>query len=289
MQKLKNDATHSVLRPLSVIPSDGNADIEALSRHFAATRDDKTRDALILHYQKLVYYIASRFQSGTESLDDLVQVGNIGLINALDRYDHSKDTKFSTYAVPTIVGEIKRHFRDKTWQVKVPRWLQEKSLQVQKAQQNLTSRLGRGPSIHEIAQELEITEEEALEALEIGRTSNALSLDTRLDRQAGADSTTLLEHVGRPDSALHAIELYIDIQRALERLDGREREIIQKRFFDEIPQSHIAAEMCLSQMHVSRLQQRALTRLRAMLADETGHPVRRTRTPALSAASRASK
>lgn len=251
--------------------------LQLLSFRYAKTRDPQVRETLIMHHQKLVYYVASRFLGSGETLEDLVQVGNIGLINALDRYDPSKDVKFSTYALPTIVGEIKRHFRDKTWQVKVPRWLQELSINVRKAQQTLTVKLGRSPTIREIALEVEASEERTMEALEITHATNTISLDTRLDSSSGAESATLMDIIGRTDSGLSDIDSYSDLRRAITLLEARERQVIELRFFDDMSQAKIARELNISQMHVSRLQQRALQSLKMILADETNRPKRARR------------
>jgi RNA polymerase sigma-B factor len=274
-----------VARPRPEPPA-ADPHLEHLSHRYAQTRDPASREMLILHHQKLVYYVASRFIGSGESLEDLVQVGNIGLINALDRYDPSKDVKFSTYALPTIVGEIKRHFRDKTWQVKVPRWLQELSINVRKSQQHLTVRLGRAPTIREIAVELSATEDRVLEALEITHIANTISLDTRLDASSGAESATLMDIIGRPDSGLNDIDAYSDLRRAIGCLEARERQVVELRFFDDMSQAKIARELGISQMHVSRLQQRALVNLRLILADEASRPRRvrrrrRTQTPTI--------
>ncbi|MEO7720197.1 MAG: SigB/SigF/SigG family RNA polymerase sigma factor [Capsulimonas sp.] len=257
-----------------VPPRMGELTLQTLSFRYAQTRDEAARETLIMHHQKLVHYVASRFIGSGETLEDLVQVGNIGLINALDRFDPSKDVKFSTYAMPTIVGEIKRHFRDKTWQVKVPRWLQELSLNVRKAQQHLVVRLGRPPTVSEIAQEVGATEDRTLEALEICQVASTISLDTRLDANAGGDSATLMDIVGRWDGGLSDIDTYSDLRHALECLDPRERQVIELRFFEDLSQVKIARELNISQMHVSRLQQRALERLRYILADEAKRPSR---------------
>jgi RNA polymerase sigma-B factor len=234
-----------------------------------------SREELIMHHQRLVHYVASRFIGSGETLEDLIQVGNIGLINALDRYDPSKEIKFSTYAMPTIVGEIKRHFRDKTWQVKVPRWLQELSINARKAQQSLTLKLGRSPTIREIAAAVGAGEDRTLEALEIAYTASTVSLDTRLDSGAGGDSATLMDVIGRNDSGLTDIDTYSDLRRAIGLLDARERQVIELRFFEDLSQAKIARQLSMSQMHVSRLQQRALQRLRSILADEAIGPKRR--------------
>jgi len=240
-----------------------------------------SREELIMHHQKLVHYVAARFLGSGETLEDLIQVGNIGLINALDRYDPSKDVKFSTYAMPTIVGEIKRHFRDKTWQVKVPRWLQELSINARKAQQSLTVKLGRSPTIKEIAAEVGATEDRTMEALEITHIASTVSLDTRLDAGAGGDSATLMDVIGRSDRGLYDIDTYSDLRRAIDLLDPRERQVVELRFFEDMSQAKIARQLNISQMHVSRLQQRALQHLKAILADEVARPRRGRRKKAV--------
>ena len=242
-------------------------ELERLSGEYARTRDRRLRETLILHHQRLVKSIASRFIGGGETLDDLVQVGNIGLINALDRYNPDQGTRFSTYATPTILGEIKRHFRDKTCGIKIPRWLQELHHAARRASQQMTGELGRSPTVSEVAARLGATEEETMEALESGEAMNLLSLDTRLDHHS-TDSPTLLDLVGRMDGALREFEVYGDLRAALEHLETRERQVISLRFFDEMSQAKIAKKMNISQMHVSRLQQRALKRLREMLAED---------------------
>ena len=243
------------------------AEMERYSLEYARKRDGRIRETLILHHQRLVKSIAARFLGNGETLEDLVQVGNIGLINALDRYDPGQGTRFSTYATPTILGEIKRHFRDKTGGIKVPRWLQELHTAARRATQQMTNELGRVPTIAEVAQRLGATEEETMEALESGEAINLMSLDMRLD-QSGLDSPTLLDIVGRLDTALRDFEVYGDLREAIERLESRERQVISLRFFDEMSQSKIAKKLNISQMHVSRLQQRALRRLRDLLGED---------------------
>lgn len=250
------------------------ADLERLSREYARTRDPRLREGLILHHQRLVKAIAARFLGAGESLDDLIQVGNIGLINALDRYNPEQGTRFSTYATPTILGEIKRHFRDKTAGIKIPRWLQELHQAARRAGVQMTNELGRTPTVAEIAARVGATEEETAEALESGEAMNLLSLDTRQENYASSDITpTLLDLVGRWDAALLEFEIYGDLRQAMECLEGREREVIALRFFDEMSQAKIAKKLNISQMHVSRLQQRALKHLREMLTDRrrAGH------------------
>ena len=226
--------------------------------------DMAARHRLILRHQKLAWYIAARFANHGETAEDLAQVAMIGLIHAVDRYDPAQAVKFSTFAVPTIVGEIKRHLRDRTWQVKIPRWLLEMSLSARRANKALTGRLGRSPSVAEIAAEIGASEEETLEALEVGRIAQVASLDMPLSRE-DSDGATLADRIGGIDQALHDLDAYADLMHALGRLEEREQRVVRLRFFDELSQRQIAKQMGLSQMHVSRLERRALEKLRGLL------------------------
>jgi RNA polymerase sigma-B factor len=266
-------APSALTNPLMVdIPPLPPGELERLSCEYAITRDEQLRDVLILHHQRLVRSIATRFLGAGEALDDLIQVGNIGLINALDRYNPAQGTRFSTYATPTILGEIKRHFRDKTSGIKVPRWLQELHQATRRASQALTQELGRTPTVAELALRLGVSEEEVAEALESGEATNLLSLDTHLESRGTLDSASLLDLVGKVDKTLHEFEAYGDLRSAMEALGPREREVISLRFFDEMSQAKIAKKLNISQMHVSRLQQRALKRLRELLSEEARGP-----------------
>jgi len=242
--------------------------VHILLRYYARTRCGRSREAIIAHYSGLVRSLAARFLSRSESLDDLVQVGAIGLIRAVDRYDPARALPFPVYAAPSILGEIKHHFRDRTWSVKVPRSLQERLLQARKVDAALSARLGRRPTVREIAEALELTEEDVLEAMETGRKTRADSLDRPLDGEAGEDGLTLMDRVGSWDSDMHAWEAYTDLARALACLNPREQEILRLRFWEDESQTQVAEKLGLSQMHVSRLQARALARLKGILADE---------------------
>ncbi len=245
-------------------------DIHVLLRHHAETRCGRSREAIIAHYQGLVRSLAVRFLSRSESLDDLVQVGSIGLIRAVDRYDPARGLPFPAYAAPSILGEIKHHFRDRTWSVKVPRSLQERLLAARKADAALTARLGRRPTVAEVAGELNLAEEDVLEAMETGRKTRADSLDRPLEGEGGEDGLTLMDQVGSWDSDMHAWEAYTDLVRAVSCLNPREQEILRLRFWEDQSQTQVAEQLGLSQMHVSRLQARALCRLKGILADEAG-------------------
>lgn len=255
-------------------------ELERLSVEYALTRDLKLRDLLILHHQRLVRSIAMRFLGAGEAIEDLIQVGNIGLINALDRYNPAQGTRFSTYATPTILGEIKRHFRDRATGIKVPRWLQELHQATRRVSHILTQELGRVPTLSEVAARLGVSEEDVMEAMESGEAINLLSLDSQLDIPGTVDSATLVDLVGRKDKTLTEFENYGDLRTAIETLGPREREVIALRFFDEMSQAKIAKHLNISQMHVSRLQQRALKRLREILSDEVRLPPRRRKNAA---------
>ena len=266
-------APSALTTPLHVdVPKLAAGELERLSVEYAVTRDSDLRDRLVIYHQRLVRSIASRFLGG-ETLEDLIQVGNIGLINALDRYNPSQGTRFSTYATPTILGEIKRHFRDKTTGIKVPRRLQELFVTTRRATRQLTEQLGRAPTHAEIGSFLDVPEDQISLALESGEAINIVSLDTHLDSQGVTSSASLLDLIGRIDKTLHEFETFGDLRTALEALGSREREVIAMRFFDELSQAKIAQRLNISQMHVSRLQGRALKRLRDMLSDDNRLPV----------------
>ncbi len=238
---------------------------EHLFRRYIDTRDRHTRDKLVLIHQNLVRFLAGKFANRGEPLEDLIQVGVIGLINAIDRFDPDRGTKFSTYATPTIVGEIRRHFRDKAWSLKVPRRLQELNLAANKASEDLSQRLGHPPTIQEIAKEVGASEEETLEAIELGNAYDTVSLDSKLAHESESAPLTLAEFVGDLDGTLQGIETYGDLKQAMESLEPREKAIIYYRFFKDMSQTEVAKRLNISQMHVSRLQQKALRRLKELL------------------------
>ena len=239
---------------------------QELFREYTRTRSSKTRDHLVIMHQNLVRFLAGKFANRGEPLEDLVQVGVIGLINAIDRFDPGRGTKFSTYATPTIVGEIRRHFRDKAWSLKVPRRLQELNLAANKAAEELSQRLGHPPTIQEIAGEVGASEEEALEAIELGNAYDTVSLDTKLAYDGESAPLTLAEFVGDLDGALLSIETYGDLKQAMDCLEPREKAIIYYRFFKDMSQTEVAKRLNISQMHVSRLQQKAVKRLKELLS-----------------------
>lgn len=241
-------------------------DPQALLREYAKTRDIQIRNRLVLLHERMVRYLASRFGSGAgTSLDDLVQVGYVGLIAAIDRFDPEKGVSFVTFAVPTILGEIKRYFRDQTWGLKAPRRLRELGLSLRKIREQLEQSLGRPPTVTEMATAAGVTEERLLQAMDLDRIYQPASLDAHLQDENGDDKSSFWEAIGRSDPELIAIEEREMVRHALERLDQRQRTIIYFRFFEEASQAEVAGRLGISQMHVSRLERQALKRLRALL------------------------
>ena len=245
-------------------------DAESLFRAYKATRETQLRDRLVLMHENLVRFLAAKFANRGEPLEDLVQVGTIGLINAIDRFEPERGTKFSTYATPTIVGEIKRHFRDRAWNLKVPRWLQELNLQVMRANEQLAQQLGRSPTIAKIAAHVGASEAETLDAMELGNAYETVSLDTKLSFEGETAPLTLNDSIGGDDNSLWKIDQYDDLKEAVERLDNREKLIIYLRFFHDLSQTEVAERLNISQMHVSRLQHKALKRLKELMSEEDG-------------------
>lgn len=224
------------------------------------------RDGLVSLHMPLVEHLARRFRNRGEPYDDLVQVATIGLIKAIDRFDSDRGVEFSTYATPTILGEIKRYFRDKGWAIRVPRRLQELRLSLTAATAELTQELGRAPTVAELSVRLSLPTDLVIEGLESANAYNTLSLDA--PDQNESDATTVLDGLGGEDEALESVEYRESLKPLLAQLDTREKRILTLRFFRGMTQSQIAEEIGISQMHVSRLLARTLTELRAGLLKE---------------------
>jgi RNA polymerase sigma-B factor len=227
----------------------------------------QARDALVEQHLPLVEHLARRFRNRGEPYDDLVQVATIGLIKSVDRFDLDRGVEFSTYATPTIVGEIKRHFRDKGWAVRVPRRLQELRLSLASATSELSQRHGHSPTVADLAAYLKISEEEVLEGLESANAYSTLSLDAG-DSGSGDEPMPVSETLGTEDEGLEGVEYRESLKPMLEQLPPREKTILMLRFFKNMTQSEIAAEIGISQMHVSRLLARTLAQLREGLLVE---------------------
>jgi RNA polymerase sigma-B factor len=226
----------------------------------------RIRSELVELHLPLVEYLARRFRNRGEWLDDLTQVATIGLIKSIDRFDLDRGVEFSTYATPTIVGEIKRHFRDKGWAVRVPRRLQELKLALAKAIGELAQNLGRAPTVAELAEHLQMSEEEVLEGLESANAYSTVSLDA--PDSGDEDAPAVAESLGMVDDALEGVEYRESLKPLLEQLPPREKRILLLRFFGNMTQSQIATELGISQMHVSRLLARTLAQLREGLTSE---------------------
>jgi len=238
-----------------------------LFRRYRLEGDEDARDELITMYLNLVKYLASRFRNRGEPIDDLIQVGTIGLIKAIDRFDIDRQVEFTTYATPTIVGELKRYFRDKGWAIKVPRRLQELSFKVNQAMDVLTQQLQRSPSIAEIAEHIGVTSEEVLEAMETSEAYNFVSLES--DRGGdGSDTFSILEYIGKDDQLMAVVDDRTTLAAALKHLTPQEQRVLYLRFFEGLTQTEIARQLDISQMQVSRLLRKTLKVLRDNIVRE---------------------
>lgn len=226
---------------------------------YAQNHDEPLRQELVTAHLGLAEYLARRFANRGEPLDDLVQVASLGLIKAVDRFDPQRGVEFSTFSTHTIVGELKRHFRDKGWAIRTPRRTQELYLRLGKVVASLSQKLGHSPTIAELAAEVEVSEEEVLEALEAGQGYRSASLDAPVGDEEGETLGTLL---GEEDLSLEDAESRATLSPLLARLPPRERLILHLRFFEGLTQSEIANRLHISQMHVSRLLARSVSELR---------------------------
>ncbi|MDR6978886.1 RNA polymerase sigma-B factor [Streptomyces sp. 3330] len=224
------------------------------------------RNTLIEMNLSLVRYAASRFRGRGDSMEDIVQVGTIGLIKAIDRFELTREVEFTSFAIPYIVGEIKRFFRDTSWAVHVPRRLQEARVELAKATEELQTRLGRMPTTRELSQLMSLSEEEVIEARKASNGYTSASLDAALTSDGGADGESVLaDFLGAEEPALELVEDFHSLAPLIAELDDRERRIIHMRFVEERTQAEIGRELGISQMHVSRLIGRMVQRLRTGL------------------------
>jgi RNA polymerase sigma-B factor len=230
--------------------------------------DPAAREQLVERFLPLARQLARRYQRGGEQLDDLVQVASLGLLKAVDRFDPTRETAFSSFAVPTILGELKRHFRDKGWSVRVPRDLQEMAVKVDRVADDMSRELGRAPTPGEIAERTGATQEQVLEAREASGAYRAVSLDRpRSDDEDEGDSYA--DAVGADDPGFRLAEDAATVDRLMRVLSDREREVLRLRFEEDLTQSEIGQRVGVSQMHVSRLIRQSIARLREEVdADE---------------------
>lgn len=245
----EREREHDLLRDLASLPDDD-------------PRRSAVRDELVTMHLPLVQHLARRYQGRGESLEDLVQVGTVGLLQAVDRFDPDRGTELSTFATPTILGEIRRHFRDRTWAVRVPRGLQELQARVTAMADTLTRELQRPPTVRELADALDVSTDHVLEALEARHAYSTDSIDGDPD-----DASAWSDRLGWTDPAFDAIEEREALRPLLQALSARDQRIIALRFGQNMSQARIAEELGISQMQVSRLLARALAELRAGLAD----------------------
>jgi RNA polymerase sigma-B factor len=244
-----------------------NESDKILLRRYHEDGDLQAREQLIEQYMSLVRSLARRYSYRGEQLEDLVQIGAIGLIKAIDRFDLNRGVELTTYATPNIIGEIKRHFRDKGWSGRVPRGLQELNVQLSKLVEQLTVQLGRSPTITELAKGAGVEEEEVLEALESGRAYSSLSLSSGGGQEDGEELDPL-ESIGTEEHQYDVSEDRAVLAPGFRVLDERERRILHLRFFEGLTQSQIAQQVGISQMHVSRLIRRSLEKIRDEIASE---------------------
>ncbi|WP_373299952.1 SigB/SigF/SigG family RNA polymerase sigma factor [Amycolatopsis acidiphila] len=259
-------------KPRTPAPGDLSDDEKlALFKHLAAIdRDDPRREtlrtALVTEYLSVAEHIARRFSGRGEAYDDLVQVARVGLINAVDRFEPDRGSDFLSFAVPTIMGEVRRHFRDASWSVRVPRRLKELHLQIGQVSGELGQRLGRAPTPTEIARALDLSVDEVSEGLQAGNAYYAISVDKPAGEES--ESASLADTLGAEDDGLESVENHEALQPLLRELPERERTILMLRFFGNMTQTQIAKRVGISQMHVSRLLAQTLQHLRDKLTDE---------------------
>jgi RNA polymerase sigma-B factor len=255
--------SHPVASPTEIDPeiTDTARDLA----EYARTRDSALRERLALRLDGIVHWLARRYARDSVPLDDLIQVGRIGLLQALDRYDPDRGTRFVTYAVTMISGEIKHYFRDMLWDVRVPRDLQELYRAAPRAEEAIRARVHRTPTLSEVAAHLGVPEERIAAAMELGSAYQPRSLSSVPAFEDWDGSESLQDRLGGPDPELEAIIEFGALRSAMQRLDRRKRWILRRRYFEEWTQTEVARELGISQMHVSRLEREALGQLRRSL------------------------
>ena len=256
-------ASHSDRPDSPAHPPPGQVDNRELFQRWQRDGDDQAREDLVERFLPLARNLARRYAGAREPFDDLLQVASLGLVKAIDRFDTERGAAFSSFAVPTILGELKRYFRDLGWSVHVPRGAQEQALKVQEAQERLTSRDGRPPTVAELAEYLELTVEHVLDALEVAAAHHSASLDAPRE-DAEDDSGSLVDIFGQEDPRFDLVEESVTISAAATELSARERRVLALRFVGDMTQTQIAREIGVSQMQVSRILRRALARLREL-------------------------
>jgi len=250
--------------PARPLPS--KAEVWDLFDRYVATRDTRVRDELVRAHENLAIYLARKFGDRGEPLEDVIQVAQIGLLKAIARYEPSRGIEFTTYATPTIVGEIKRHFRDKLWAIRVPRRLRELNYTLMRAVEGLSQTLGRSPTIPEVAEATGVGFDDVLEAMEVGKAYSLVSLDAEASEGEDDHGAPFGESVGAHDPEFETLEDRATLEWALSRLPERSQEVVRLRFYEDLSQAEIARRLGISQMHVSRVLRQSLLRLRALVA-----------------------
>lgn len=239
-------------------------------KQYQETKDEEAQTNLVLNYERLVQSIARKYSNGKPYHEDLVQVGMLGLLGAIRRYDPEFGRSFEAFAVPTIIGEIKRFMRDKTWAIHVPRRIKELGPKIRATVEKLTVELQRSPLIHEIAEYLDVDEDDVLEAMEMGRSYQALSMDHTLDADSEGGTVTLFDLVGENDDGYEATDQRLLVADALVVLSDREKQIIQYTYIDQLSQKETGELLGISQMHVSRIQRKAIKKIQETISVTTG-------------------
>ena len=243
-------------------------EVSSVKRPPVQTRKDpNTRERLAAAHMPLVRRLCQRYRFSGVPMEDLVQVGSIGLLKAIDKFDPNRGTKLLAFAIPVIVAEVKNYFRDHGWAVKIPRKTQRQKLIVEKEVEALSQVFGRPPTIAEIAAETGMSEEEVYDAFEVGKYGRLLSLEAEYEKNGSSDASTFLDFLGTDDPELDGLADRIDLTNTLRHLSGRERTIIRLKFYSGLSQAEIAVRIGISQMHVSRLQRSALGKLRLNLEE----------------------
>lgn len=230
-------------------------------KQYQETNDELAQTNLVLHYERLVHSIARKYSNGKMYHEDIVQVGMLGLLGAIRRYNPEFGKSFEAFAVPTIIGEIKRFLRDKTWAIHVPRRIKELGPRIKATVELLTTEMQRSPLVSEIAEYLEVDEDLVLEAMEMGRSYQALSMDHTLEADSEGGTVTLFDIIGESDDGYEKTDQRLLVANALNVLTERERQIIQYTYIEQLSQKEAGDLIGISQMHVSRLQRKAIKKL----------------------------
>jgi RNA polymerase sigma-B factor len=253
-------------------PAEQLAAEDELLRRFARTRDPAVMEEIVRRFMPFARSLALRYRGGTEQMDDLVQVANLGLVQAIERFDPDRGAAFKSFAAPTILGELKRHFRDRVWNLRLPRGLQERILKLESAATELTGKLERPPTVRELAEALKMDETEVLDAFEAIQTRRTLSFDQPVTVVGTPEEGTVGEQVGTDDPHYEGVEDLAAVQASLPGLTEREVLALRLRFVEDLTQSQIAERIGCSQVHVSRILRGALQRLRDRAEPEAEEP-----------------